>query len=257
MLVVFNDTQLVRNCDLEAFGAFIKFLERYKDDITHIVANGDILDMEQANRFGYTEDMAQTMADEIAAGKWLFSYLSYLLPNAEKVLVQGNHEARWNNLIANQTNGIAAWIKTYEEQFHFSELRWRSIPYGRGNYYKWHDRIFYHGSRAAGKGNNAKSELDDAKYSTTTGHTNRNEYWQQRTVLGETLSSYAHGGFSKDNLGYIKKANTGWNQGFGVYYWHPEVGEQVYSVELHHGNPSYIFGGEIFSGKGWKLPLNL
>lgn len=192
--------------------------------------------------------------EEIESTRWLFRTLTELCPKTEKVFVDGNHDKRWENFINDQIMGIEEWIKTPEEMFQFKELGWKHLPYGRGNFYQWHDRIFFHGARASGKGNNAKGELEDAHVSTTTGHTNRNEFWQQRDALGRVMTSFTHGGFSKDNLGFVKKSNSGWNQGFGVYYWTKETGETPYMVLMRHGNPRFIFEGKVYDGKGFKIP---
>jgi hypothetical protein len=53
----------------------------------------------------------------------------------------------------------------------------------------------------------------------------------------------------------MKKANTGWSQGFGVYYWNEEIGEQPYSVIMKHGTPSFIWEGKKFTGKGFRIPI--
>lgn len=254
MLVVFNDTQLSRNGDHEAIGAFMKFLDYYKDQITHIVANGDITDYELQSKFSKSPDMYGEAYEEIESTRWIFRSIAKLCPKAKKVFVDGNHDKRWDNFITDQTMGLEEWVRTPDDMFQLKELGWQHLPYGRGNYYKWHDRIFYHGARASGKGNNAKGELDDAHVSTTTGHTNRNEFWQQRDALGRVMTSFAHGGFSKDNLGYVKKSNTGWNQGFGVYYWTKKTGESPYAILMQHGNPRFIFEGNIFEGKGFRIP---
>lgn len=254
MLVVFNDTQLSRNGDHEAIGAFIKFVEAYKDKITHIVANGDITDYELQSRFSKSPDMMGEASEEIEATKWIFQTISKLCPNAEKVMVDGNHDKRWENMISDQGMGIEEWIRTPDEMFEFEKLGWKHLRYGQGTFYKWHDRIFFHGSRASGSSNNAKAEMGDANMSTTTGHTNRNEFWQERDALGRVMTSFAHGGFSKDNLGFVKKANSGWNQGFGVYYWNELAGEYPYAILMQHGNPRFIFEGNTFEGEGFVIP---
>lgn len=256
MLVVFNDTQLFRQCDQEAFGAFMQFIDHYKDRITHLVANGDITDYELQSKFAKSPSSYGEAYEEIESTRWVFRTLAEKLPHAEKVMIDGNHDDRWKNMIDNQTMGLEEWVRSPEEMFHFKELGWRHIPYGRGNYYQWHDRLFYHGSRAASKGNNAKGELDDAHMSTTTAHTNRNEFWQQRDAMGRVMTSFTHGGFSKDNLGFVKKANTGWNQGFGVYFWSKQTGESVYPVMMKHGNPSFLWEGTLFNGKGFEIPTD-
>lgn len=253
MLVVINDLQLLRNADDEAVGALMRYLEANSDKITHMVMNGDIVDMEQANMFGSTPDQAGTMADEIAAMRWLVDSVNRMLPNAKKVLVEGNHEDRFKNYIANQTSGIEEWIKDPREVYGIGS-DWEVIPYGAGKFYEWHDRIFWHGHRAGAKSHIAKLELQDAGESVTTAHINRNQYHEDRTARGRLSSGIVHGGFSKDNLHFMKKANTSWSQGFGVYFWDEKVGEQPYSVVMKHGNPRFIGpDGVVYDGTGFNL----
>jgi hypothetical protein len=255
MLVVINDTQLYRQCDEEALGAAISFIEYYKDKITHFVLNGDIMDMEEQSTYAHFPEQHGQSSLEIKAGKWLISYLTELLPNAERVFVFGNHDARWSNMLKNQNIGLEEWVTPFEEMFDLPSKGWKVVPYGRGHFYRWHDRIFWHGARAGAKSNVSKQELDDAGVSVTTAHINRNMYHEQVDAWRNFKSAIAHGGFSKDNLGFVKKANTSWSQGFGVYYWHDEIGEQVYSVVLKHGTPSFIWDGKKFTGRGWQIPL--
>lgn len=255
MLVVVNDTQLYRQCDQEALGACIAFLEHYKDKITHFVFNGDIMDFEEQSTFSKSPDQHGQTQIEIKAGQWLIRYIADLLPYATKVFVCGNHDARWENLIKNQNMGLEEWVIPFDEMFNLTGNGYKVIPYGMGNYYRWHDRIFWHGHRAGAKSNIPKLELEEAGVSVTTAHINRNMFFEYIDALGSYRSGITHGGFSKDNLSFMKKANTGWSQGFGVYYWNEEIGEQPYSVIMKHGTPSFIWEGKKFTGKGFRIPI--
>lgn len=257
MLVVVNDTQLYKNCDEEALGACLSFIKHYRNKITHFVFNGDISDYEAQSRFSkILGESINEVRKEIDATKWLIRYISELLPNAEKVFVNGNHDKpRWENMIKDQSLGIEAWIKTPEEMFELKKLKYRVIDYGKGQFYRWHDRIFWHGHRAGKKSDIAKLELQDAGMSVTTAHINKNMFHEERNALGKLMSGIVHGGFSKDNLSFVKSANSNWSQGFGVYYWSKEVGEQVYSITMQHKNPRFIWEGKVFDGKGFRLPV--
>jgi len=252
MLVVANDFQFLRNADDEAVGAFMQYVDANKKKITHLVLNGDIADMEQANKFGSTPDQAGTMANEIAAMQWFISKMTDQLPDAKRVFIFGNHDHRFGNYMANKTDGIEEWVKSPEEMWGLSD--WEVIPYGQGKYYKWHDRVFWHGQRAGAKAHIAKLEVQDAGVSVTTAHINRNQYHEERTALGELKTGIVHGGFSRDNLHFVKKANSNWSQGFGVYFWDKKVGEQPYSVVLKHGTPAFIGpDGVVYSGENYNL----
>lgn len=256
MLVVLNDLQLVTSTDQEALGASFKFITKYKDKITHLVLNGDISDYEQQTSFAKSPDAAGKAGEEIEATKWVLEWLSLTLPNAKKVMVDGNHEERWGNYLQNQTGGLEEWIKTPDEMFNFEGLGFEHIKYGAGAYYEWHDRLFWHGHRSGTAANVPKLEVNDAGMSVSTGHINRNMMHEQRDARGHLKTGLVHAGFSKDNLHFMKKANTGWTQGFGVYYWDKQAGEHAYSIRMVAGNPKFIWEGEIFDGTGFEVGKN-
>ncbi len=256
MLVVLNDLQLITANDQEALGAAFKFIDKYSDKITHLVLNGDISDYEQQTSFAKSPDSFGKAAEEIEATKWVLEWLSLKLPRAKKVMIDGNHEERWGNYLQNATNGLEEWIKTPDEMFNFEGLGFEHIRYGAGAFYEWHDRIFWHGHRSGAKSNVPKLEMEDAGMSTTTGHINRNMEHESRDARGHIKNSLVHAGFSKDNLGFMKKANTGWTQGFGVYYWDKDAGEHAYSIRMVAGNPRFVWEGEVFDGTGFQVGVN-
>ena len=255
MLVVANDTQLLKECDQEALGAFLKYIDHNKDRITHLVLNGDIADFSAQSFFDKDLNTMNSANDEIEAVRWLIENLSNKLPNAKKVFIWGNHEQRWSNMIDTE-KGNEAWIRSIDEQFGLEENGWETVGYGSGQYYEWHDRIFWHGHRSGSASNIPKLELQDAGVSVTTAHVNRNMFHEATDARGVRKSGIVHGGFSKDNLGFMKKANTGWSQGFGVYYWDEKTKvETPYMVTMAHRSGRFIGpDGILYEAKGWTIP---
>ncbi len=256
MMVVCNDFQFP-DCDEEAVGAFLKFVNSNKRKITHFVINGDLADNKMQSKFPKDlEELATRTQREIDTVDWFLHTITKYLPNAEKVWAFGNHDKpRWENLFKNEVNGVKPWLKTIEEMFDLEKRGWKTLEYGQGQAYRWHDRLVWHGTRAGIKSNIGKLEFEDTGVGSTTGHTNRNTFWEVRNALGELFWSIGHAGFSEDNLEFVKKANSGWSLGFGIYYWHPKVGEQPYMVLMKHNSGRFIDPtGVIYSGKGFKLP---
>ena len=256
MLVVVNDLQLP-DCDSEAVGAHLKWVRDNKKKITHYVINGDLGDSKMQSNFAKDlEELSDRTQAEIDAVDWFLETITRLLPDTKKVWVQGNHDRpRWENMIENDEMGRKPWMKTIEEMFDLEKRGWETVEYGKGQYYEWHDRVFWHGHRSGVKSNIAKLELEDTgNVSVTTAHVNRNTYWENRTALGELKTAISHGGFSKDQLDFIKKANSGWSLGFGIYYWHPKNGEQPYMVIMRHGTGRFISpDGQLYSAKGFRV----
>jgi hypothetical protein len=254
MLVVFNDVQLLKEADQEALGAFLKYIDANKKRITHLVANGDILDFSAQSGFEKDLNTMNSTNDEVEAGRWLIDHLSQALPDAKKVFIWGNHENRWKNLIEAE-KGNETWVKTLDEQFGLTENGWEQYGYGSGEFYDWHNqRIFWHGHRSSI--HTSKAELQDAGMSVTTGHINRNQYFETTDARGVRSSGIAHGGFSKDSLGFMRKAVTNWSQGFGVYFYDEKTKtETPYMVTMSHKSPRFIGpDGELYDGTGWSIP---
>lgn len=255
MLVVVNDLQLP-DCDPEAVGAMLKFVKYNKGEITHFIINGDLADNKMQSKFPKDlEELKERVELEIEQTDWFLQTAARLVPNAKKVWIMGNHDRpRWENMFKNQANGVKPWLKTLEEMFDLDKLGYETIEYGKGQSYKWHDRLFWHGSRSGAKSNIGKMELEDTGVSSTTAHINRNAYWENRDALGNLKSGIAHAGFSADNLDFVKKANSGWSLGFGVYYYDKQLGEQPYSVIMKHGAGAFIApDGDLYLGKGFKI----
>lgn len=255
VLVVCNDFQFP-DCDSEAVGAFLKFVKDNKQKITHFVINGDLADNKMQSKFAKDlDELHERTSAEIEQTDWFLASITKLLPDAKKVWVSGNHDLpRWENMLKNNDQGVKPWLKTIEEMFSLKERGWEFLEYGKGQAYKWHDRLIWHGSRSGAKSNIGKMELEDTGVSSTTGHVNRNAYWEARDALGNLRSGIAHGGFSRDNLDFVKKANSAWSLGFGVYYWHKQLGEQPYMVIVRHGSGKFIApDGTLYSGKGFKI----
>lgn len=250
MLVVANDMQLLKEADPEAIGAFMHYIEANKDRITHLVLNGDIADFSAQSFFDKDLETMTSASDEIESVRWLIGTLDKWLPKAKKVFIDGNHEARWTNMIDNN-KGNEAWLRSVDEQFGLEN--WEHLAYGSGQFYQWHERIFWHGHRSSI--HTAKAELGDAGTSVTTAHINRNQFYESTDARGNRNSGITHGGFSRDNLGFMKKAVTNWAQGFGVYFYDEKTQtEQPYMVTMSHGQPRFIGpDGVIYSGEGYNL----
>lgn len=253
MLVVFNDIQFVQ-ADPEALGAALKFIKANRKQITHFVLNGDILDMEAASKFPKNPDEIGHTSEEIDQANWFLQTISELLPDAKKVFIKGNHEARWENFLKNQTSGVEEFLITLEEKLGLDKLGYEVVDYGRGKFWEWHDLIFWHGSRAGAKSNIPKLELDDTGgVPVVTGHINRNMFHESVDIRGKKRFAMALGGFSKDDLRFVKKANSAWAQGFAVMYYSKQTGIQPYMIMMEHHRPAFIWNGEIFSGQGFKI----
>ncbi|MDE1868021.1 MAG: hypothetical protein KGI08_09975, partial [Thaumarchaeota archaeon] len=92
-LLVVNDQQLLKSCDDEALGAFIKYGEDTGKTVTHYVINGDLTDNERASVFPKMPTSGEDVTgDEIEATRWFLKKSEEMFPNAQLVLIMGNHD---------------------------------------------------------------------------------------------------------------------------------------------------------------------
>lgn len=76
----------------------LDLIAKHKDEITHLVIGGDLLDNHSISFFGKIETI--TLEEElIYASKWLHEVRKILNKEQEIILINGNHEERWETEI--------------------------------------------------------------------------------------------------------------------------------------------------------------
>lgn len=254
-LLVISDIQLLQETNEPAVGALLKYMEDQASTFTHVILNGDIIDFHQQSSFKADNQMGDSVTiDEQVAGRWFIGWMGSHFPQAEKVFMKGNHEARYDNMYENTNNGVKQYLRPFEEVFGLQD--WEVKEYGRGQNYDWHGRKFIHGTRAGQKTNIAKLVMEDSWRPTTQGHATTNRMWEFVDADGNSNTTFVHAGFSKtadyDKSGFNKPSN-----GFGVYYWN-EIGgkgfENAYQIIFSQNNPRFVSPeGNLYDGEGFSL----
>lgn len=226
-----------------------------------VVILGDFLDLASQSRWAQEAGFARTTQMSLDyAHAWL-ARLRAAVPDAEIVIVEGNHDKRMQNFI--ETNALAAfgltranmpeswpvmsipyllrlddldiqYMDAYPAAVHWDDDRTRNI----------------HGTRANSKGSTMAQYANDLPHiNTWAGHTHRAEI-VYKTVMGprgEAIESYSanpgalckvdgtvpsvHGALHAN--GQSARIVEDWQQGFGVNLYNPDTGEswpQVYRI---------------------------
>ena len=253
-LLVVSDLQLLRETNEEGLGAFLLYVKDQGRTFTHIVLNGDIIDFTQQGGFRKDNQMGDAVTrDEQIAGRWFIDFMTKECPNAKKVFMKGNHEARYDNLYLDSNNGIQQYLRPFEEVFGLED--WEVHSYGKGDSYDWHGRKIRHGTRT-GKQDIGKLEMQDNWRSNTLGHAIVNKMGEFVDADGNSFTTYLHAGFSQ-TADYDKTGNKTPSNGFGVYYYSEVKGtkiENAYQIIMPANNPRFISPeGTLYDGVGFNL----
>ncbi len=254
-LLVISDLQLLQESNEGGIGALVKYIIDQGHTFTHVVLNGDIMDFTQQSGFRKNNQLGDSVTrDEQVAGRWFIDLINQYLPDAKKVYMKGNHEARYDNLYLDTNNGVEQYLRPFEEVFGLQG--WEVHTYGNGESYDWHGRKIRHGTKSGAVMNIPKIEMERNWHSNTVGHAITNRMWEHVDADGNSYTSFVHAGFSK-TAAYDKSGDKKPSNGFGVYYWTEVRGKPVetaYQIIFPANNPRFISPeGTLYDGTGYNL----
>lgn len=244
--------------DDSALAIWIEAVRMYRP--VKITILGDYLDLPTTSRHPQEAGFARTMQHAINRGYRLLAELRAAAPDAEIVLVEGNHDKRLQNFI--ESNALAAFglkraempsewpVMSLPNLLRLEELDVRYIDaYPAAT--DWDNDLTrnIHGTKSNSKGSTMSQYVHELPHvNTWAGHTHRLEVIY-RTVLGprgEPIRSYAanpgvgcrvdgavpsvHGAIGND--GMPARVVEDWQQGFGVLYFNDtESWPEVYRIQ--------------------------
>lgn len=176
-------------------------------------------------------------------------------PGAQKTLLFGNHEDRFERLLADmqlntKTMSLMRLPKIQEVLsldyiLGLEETGWDGHNYLEGDRFLLHDRLLcIHGYRS--NIHSAKSHLTDYGKSVIFGHSHRIQNWTSRDLRG-TDAAWNMGCLCELDPHWRSRPN--WHQGFAVVTWKKLNGGWLYSVEqvrIHDGVA--IFRDKVYTG---------
>lgn len=204
----------------------------------HMVVNhGDLMDCEEISRWPKDPYDRTSLKEEIQLAAKHLGVVHSLTPDAEHVLLEGNHEDRlrrtiWS-LAESRQAGEVLTLDPVREALQWpsllgiGELGWDVLPYPRHRVL--FDRlILKHGNTVRKHaGYSAKAEYDKYGKSGLSGHTHRQGMYSHRDYNG-TKAWWEIGMMGRIREDYVDHAN--WSQGFAVVSW--DADRTRFGVEL-------------------------
>lgn len=255
----FQDGTLDPFHDDKAMDLFVTVCRLYQPD--NITILGDFIDLPAQGRFSQEAAFAQTTQLALDRGHQFLAQLRAAAPDAEIILIEGNHDLRMKTFI--ESNALAAFglrqadakpddwpVMSLPFLLRLDELDIDYVDaYPAATHWDNNLTRNIHGTRANSKGSTMAQYVHELPHvNTWAGHTHRAEV-VYRTVLGargEAIESYAanpgvlcrtdgavpsvKGATGSD--GAPAKIVEDWQQGFGILYYNDtESWPQVYRIK--------------------------
>lgn len=212
-----------------------------------VCAHGDVLDCEQLGRWPKDPMHRVGLAEEIEMGATHLGIIKSLTPNAKRVYLLGNHEARLRKsiwaLCEGRLAGEILTLPSVHEVLKWEALLglgddWETVSYtggGGSNHYLLFDRlILKHGDIVrAHSGASAKAEYSKYNKGGMSGHTHRRGVYEHRDYNG-TQAWWEMGLLGTIREDYV--AHADWQQGFNVVTWSADRKQfGVEEIRIHDG----------------------
>ena len=231
--------------DDAAMAVFVQVCHEYQPDKIQIL--GDFLDLASQGRFAQEASFAQTTQMSLDRGHQFLAELRAACPDAEIVVIEGNHDKRMQNFI--EANALAAFglkraglpeswpVMSLPYLLRLDELNVQYVDaYPAATDWDNDQTRNIHGTKANSKGSTTSQYVHELPHlNTWAGHTHRTEI-TYRSVLGprgEAVESYSanpgclcrtdgavpsvNGAIGAD--GHAARVVENWQQGFGLAYY--------------------------------------
>jgi hypothetical protein len=248
---------------------FIEVCKSYQPDKVQIL--GDFLDLASQGRFAQEASFAQTTQEALNAGHKFLATLRAACPDAEIVVIEGNHDKRMQNFI--EANAIAAFglkraglpeswpVMSLPYLLRLDELNVEYVDaYPAATDWDNHTTRNIHGTKANSRGSTTSQYVFELPHlNTWAGHTHRVEvtYRSVMGARGEPIESYSanpgclcrvdgavpsvNGAIGAD--GTAARIVENWQQGFGLAYYN-DTESWPYVYRIRNGR-ALIDGMEI------------
>tara|TARA_Y100001973_G_scaffold63832_1_gene93336 strand:+ start:234 stop:1604 length:1371 start_codon:yes stop_codon:yes gene_type:complete len=214
-----------------------------------VVVMGDLLDVAAFGTYDTGPDLRQTSAPSIAIAHYWLAQLRAACPDAEIVIVEGNHDARIRKAVARQMPEIANIQAAGDDRsvmdierllgLEALDIQWVGSPYPKG--WMLFDRIrCEHGSTVRAKGGATVAAMAvGAVVDTVCGHIHRREQ-AARVIKGRHGSKIVQvmsvGCLTRTDGAVPPGGDPDWHQAIGFCSWDPESDHvSMHSVPIIDG----------------------
>lgn len=198
--------------DRAAYGLTLQIIKEMKPDLVFL--GGDILDFYSISQYNKDPDRVLTLQADLNYVYEELCKLRKLVPKAEIVLLQGNHEHRLTRYLQTKAPELSTLdALTLPSLLKLDSLKIKWIPNGtRMKVGKlWH----LHGNEIPGAGMNvAKAKFDRLGSNVIFGHHHKLQSFTKRTYDGDVYGAWANGCLSDLQAEYAHF--TDWILGFSI-----------------------------------------
>ena len=187
-----------------------------------IIQIGDFVDLSCISKHSKDSLVAQTertVYDEYAAGQRVLRDINSVAGDAEKIMLEGNHEYRatkWIEKYPQMTGAIEPQLGLGLE-----ELGWKWVPYwSLGTPYRYKKAMFVHG-RWTNK-YHAEKHVREYAHNIFYGHSHDvQEFSQSRYGDNDTIVGASLGCLCRYDMPYMQGSPSKWQQAFGHFMFKP------------------------------------
>lgn len=256
--------------DESAMAVFVNVCANEQPDKIQIL--GDFLDLASQGRFAQEAAFAQTTQASLDVGHRFLAELREACPDAEIIVIEGNHDKRMQNFI--EANALAAFglkragmpdswpVMSLPYLLRLDDLNVAYVDaYPAATDWDNDNTRNIHGTKANSRGSTTAQYVSDLPHlNTWAGHTHRTEITYRSSLgnRGEPIESYSanpgclcrtdgavpsvNGAIGAD--GSAARVVENWQQGFGVlYYSDTESWPYVYRIQ----NGRTIYNGAVLA----------
>lgn len=224
---------------------FLDFLDWFKPDVLFL--NGDFVDFYQLSKFSQDPKRLPHLQQDLDIGQNILSRISEAAPDARKIYLAGNHEARLERYCWENAKALSSLRDlTVRGQLGLQKYHFEYRDYGEP--FTWHGLMVEHGNRVSvHSAYTCKVMLEYRGVSGISNHTHRlgSHY---RTNYNGTQAWWENGCMCLLEGFDFTHGLPNWQQGFSVAY-APEDGTRFFLEQVPVLSGRILYGGVMWGRK--------
>jgi len=217
-----------------------RFLGELQPD--YLIYNGDVSDFYQVSKFDKNPARLDKLQDDLDNTGDMFARHRKLLPNAEIILVEGNHEYRWQKFLWSSAPAVASLdCLSMAELYHLKEYEIQLISYEQGLMINGIFLVLHGDIASIHSGYTAKRMYEKHGGCGICGHCHRGGSFYKRDRFG-TWGWWE--GFCLCQLNPDWIQNPNWVQGFSLVHFTERA--RFYVEQIPILGSAFMYGGKLY-----------